>query len=178
MASGFGNWQLDTVNSYLNFVTTKNYHTIEAQKFDTISGSMTDAGVATLTVDLASVNTANTLRDQRIRDLFFETATYPTATVTTTLDTKLLSSMAVGASSAVTLAATLNLHGVTVPVTAKVMVQKLSATKVMVHSLAPVIVKASNHTMDAGVEALRAIVGILSVSGTAPVDFVLVFNAK
>ena len=178
VGSGFGNWQLDTVNSYVNFVTTKNYHVIEAQKFDTISGSMNDAGVATLTVDLASVNTANTLRDQRIRDLFFETATYPTATVTTTLDTKLLSSMAVGASSAVTIAANLNLHGVVVPVSTKVMVQKLSATKVMVHSLAPVVVKASNHTMDAGVEALRAIVGIVSVSSAAPVDFVLVFNAK
>jgi hypothetical protein len=39
-------------------------------------------------------------------------------------------------------------------------------------------VKSSDYALDAGVEALRAAVGIASVSGTVPVDFTLVFNAR
>jgi polyisoprenoid-binding protein YceI len=178
VGSGFGNWQLNTTDSYLNFVTTKNLHTIEVQKFDVLSGSMTDAGVATFAIDLTSVNTANTVRDQRLRDLFFETGVYPAATVKTTLNSSLLSSIAVGKTAVVDISASLSLHGVTGAITTKVLVQKLSSSRVMVQSIAPIIVKSSDYALEAGVEALRAAVGISSVSGTVPVDFVLVFNAQ
>ncbi len=178
VGTGLGNWQLSATDSYLNFVTTKNTHNIEVHKFDSLSGSLTDAGVATLTVDLASVNTANTLRDQRLRDLFFETGSFPSAIATFNLDTSVLSSIAVGQSAVVDLAGTLDLHGVTALMSTKVLVQKLSSTRVMVQSVAPVIVRSADHNLVGGVELLRAAVGIASVSGIAPVDFVLVFNAQ
>lgn len=176
--TGLGNWQLSATDSYLNFVTTKNTHTIEVQKFDVLSGSLTDAGVATLRVDLTSVNTANLLRDQRLRDLFFETGLFPNAIATFNLDTSVLSSIMVGKSAVVDIAGTLDLHGITGLISTKVMVQKLSTTRVMVQSVAPIIVRSSDYNLTAGVEALRAAVGIASVSGTAPVDFVLVYNAQ
>ena len=177
-AGGLGNWELSRTESYLNFVTTKNTHTVEVQKFDAISGSMTDAGIATLSIDLASVNTANLVRDQRLRDLFFEVGLFPTATATTTLDTSVLSAIMVGKSAVVDITVALDLHGVTGLMNTKVLVQKLSSSQVMVQSVAPIIIRSSDYALVAGVEALRASVGIASVSGTAPVDFVLVFNAK
>jgi len=176
--TGLGNWQLSATDSYLNFVTTKNANTIEVQKFDTLSGSLSNAGLATLVVNLASVNTANTLRDQRLRDLFFETGLFPTATATFNLDTSVLSAIAVGQSATVDLAGTLDLHGVTGLLSTRVLVQKLSSTRVLVQSVAPVIVRSADYNLSAGVEALRAAVGITSVSGIAPVDFALVFNAQ
>ncbi len=175
---GLGNWQLNATESHLNFVTTKNTSVVEVHKFNTISGSLTNAGVATLMVDLASVNTTNTLRDQRLRDLFFQTGTFPTATATFNLNASVLSSIQVGKSATVDLAGTLDLHGVTGLLSTNVLVHKLSNTRVVVQSLAPVIVRSVDYNLVDGVEALRAAVGIASVSGIAPVDFVLVFNAQ
>ncbi len=78
-------WTLNTTDSYLNFATTKNTHNLEVHNFTSIGGDINAAGVATLTIDLNTVNTGVALRDQRMRDLLFETAANPTATVTVKL---------------------------------------------------------------------------------------------
>ncbi|MDO8328839.1 MAG: YceI family protein, partial [Fluviicoccus sp.] len=164
--------------SYLNFVTTKNTHNVEVHNFGTLSGDISAAGVATLTIDLNSVNTAVALRDQRMRDLLFQTATYPTATVTVAVPATLISSLAVGQSATTDISASLNLHGVNGSITTKVSVQKLSANRVLVQSLSPILVKAGDYALTDGVEALRAAVGIASISVAVPVDFALVFDAR
>jgi polyisoprenoid-binding protein YceI len=171
-------WTLNTTDSYLNFATTKNTHNLEVHNFTALSGDINGAGVATLTIDLATVNTGVALRDQRMRDLLFETATYPTATVTVTIPANLIGSLAVGQLAATDISASLNLHGVTGSITTKVSVQKLSASRILVQSLAPVLVKAGDYSLTNGVEALRAAVGIASISVAVPVDFALVFDAR
>lgn len=171
-------WTLSTADSYLNFVTTKNTHNVEVHNFTSISGDISAAGVATLTIDLNSVNTGVALRDQRMKDLLFETATYPTATVTVTVPATLISGLAVGQSAATDITASLNLHGVTGTITTKVSVQKLSNSRILVQTLAPVLTKAETYNLTAGVEALRAAVAIASISAAVPVDFALVFDAR
>jgi polyisoprenoid-binding protein YceI len=171
-------WTLNTTDSNLNFATTKNTHNLEVHNFTAISGDINGAGVATLNIDLNSVNTGVALRDQRMRDLLFETATYPTATVTVAIPSTLISSLTVGQLAATDISASLNLHGVTGAITTKVSVQKLSATRILVQSLAPVLVKAGDYSLTNGVEALRAAVGIASISVAVPVDFALVFDAR
>lgn len=171
-------WNLDATESYLNFVTTKNTHTVEVHNFTSISGEISATGVATLTIDLSSVNTTIALRDERMRDLLFQTVNFPTATVTLTLPSGLLATLAIGDTSEIQITASLNLHGVTAPVAAKVSVQRLSATRVLVQNLAPVIVNAPDYALTAGVEALRAAVGIASISTAVPVDFTLIYDAR
>jgi polyisoprenoid-binding protein YceI len=171
-------WNLNTTDSYLNFVTTKNTHNVEVHSFTGLTGDISSAGVATLTIDLNSVNTGVALRDQRMKDLLFETATYPTATITVTVPSTLISGLAVGQSAATDISASLNLHGVNGAITTKVSVQKLSNSRILVQTLAPVLVKAETYNLTAGVEALRAAVGIASISVAVPVDFALVFDAR
>ena len=171
-------WTLNTTDSYLNFVTTKNTHNVEVHSFTGLAGDISSAGVATLTIDLNSVNTGVALRDQRMKDLLFETATYPTATVTVTVPATVISSLAVGQSAATDISATLDLHGVTGTITTKVSVQKLSNSRILVQTLAPVLVKAGDYSLTNGVEALRAAVNIASISVAVPVDFALVFDAR
>lgn len=171
-------WTLNTTDSYLNFVTTKNTHNVEVHNFTSISGDISAANVATLTIDLSSVNTANTIRDQRMRDLLFEVANFPSATVTVAVPSTLISGLAVGQSATTDISASLNLHGVTGAITTKVSVQKLSANRVLVQSLSPILVKAGDYALTDGVEALRAAVGIASISVAVPVDFALVFDAR
>ena len=171
-------WTLNTTDSYLNFVTTKNTHNVEVHNFTSISGDISTTGVATLTIDLNSVNTGVALRDQRMKDMLFETATYPTATVTVTVPSTLISSLAVGQSTATDITASLNLHGVAATITTRVSVQKLSSSRILVQTLAPVLTKADTYNLTTGVEALRAAVGIASISAAVPVDFALVFDAR
>lgn len=171
-------WNLDTTASYLNFVTTKNTHNVEVHNFTTINGNISAAGVATLTIDLSTVNTGVALRDERMRDLLFNVTTFPTATVTVAVPSTLISSLAVGQSAATDITASLNLHGVTGTITTKVSVQKLTANRVLVQSLSPILVKAGDYALTDGVEALRAAVSIASISVAVPVDFALVFDAR
>jgi polyisoprenoid-binding protein YceI len=171
-------WTLDTTASYLNFVTTKNTHNVEVHNFTSLSGDISAAGVATLTIDLSTVNTGVALRDERMRGLLFDVTNYPTATVTVAVPATLISSLAVGQSATTDISASLNLHGVTGAITTKVSVQKLSANRVLVQSLSPILVKAGDYALTDGVEALRAAVGIASISVAVPVDFALVFDAR
>jgi hypothetical protein len=171
-------WNLNTTDSYLNFVTTKNTHTMEVQKFTTINGDISASGVATLTIDLSTVSTGIALRDQRMRDLLFEINSFPSATVTVAVPSTLISGLAVGQSATTDISASLNLHGVTGAITTKVSVQKLSSTRVLVQSLSPILIKAGDYALTDGVEALRAAVGIASISVAVPVDFALVFDAR
>lgn len=171
-------WTLDTTASYLNFVTTKNTHNVEVHNFTTINGDISAAGVATLNIDLSTVNTGVALRDQRMRDLLFEITSFPSATVTVAVPSTLISSLSAGQSATTDISASLNLHGVTGTITTKVSVQKLSANRVLVQSLSPVLIKAGDYALTDGVEALRAAVGIASISVAVPVDFALVFDAR
>jgi polyisoprenoid-binding protein YceI len=171
-------WTLDTTASYLNFVTTKNTHNVEVHNFTSINGEISAAGVATLTIDLSTVNTGVALRDERMRGLLFDVTNFPSATVTVAVPATLISSLAVGQSATTDISASLNLHGVTGTITTKVSVQKLSANRVLVQSLSPILVKAGDYALTDGVEALRAAVGIASISVAVPVDFALVFDAR
>jgi polyisoprenoid-binding protein YceI len=173
-----GSWTLNATDSYLNFVTTKNTHNVEVHTFGTLSGDINAAGVATLTIDLNTVNTGVALRDQRMRDLLFETVTYPTATVTVSVPAGVISGLAVGEASQNDITASLNLHGVSANITTRVSVQKLSSSRILVQSLAPVLTKADTYSLANGVEALRAAVNIASINASVPVDFALVFDAR
>ena len=159
-------------------MTTKNTHTVEVHNFTTIGGNISTTGVATLTIDLNTVNTGVPLRDERMRGLLFDTVNFPTATVTVAVPSTLISGLAVGQAATTDISASLNLHGVTGTITTKVSVQKLSANRVLVQSLSPILIKAGDYALTDGVEALRAAVGIASVSVAVPVDFALVFDAR
>lgn len=148
------------------------------QSFTSLGGYIGNDGVAVLNIDLNSVNTNNTTRDQRVRDFLFETATYPTATVTVTVPSTLLSSLAVGQTSPTDVSAIISLHGVNFTVTARVSVQRLSSSRILVQTISPVLTKASDFNLTAGLETLRSLVGLTSISTAVPVDFALVFNAR
>lgn len=171
-------WDLNSSASYLNFVTTKNTHNVEVHTFTTLTGAISSDGLATVTIDLNSVSTGVALRDQRVRDLLFETASFPTATISVAVPGTLLSTLALGQTTQTDVSANINLHGVSFPVTTRVSVQRLSNSRILVQSMAPVLTRAGDFNLTAGVEALHAIVNLTSISAAVPVDFALVFDAR
>lgn len=171
-------WDLNSANSYLNFVSTKNLHTMEVHYFSGLTGHIDNQGSALVSIDLNTINSGFAIRDQRMRDFLFETATYPSASIRVDIPAGLLDNLSPGQVTQVDITAQVDLHGAVVPVTAKVSVQRLSESRVMVQNIAPVLTRAGDFNLTEGLETLRGLVNLNSISAAVPVDFALVFDAR
>ena len=176
-ANAGADWRLNATESALSFTSTKANIAAEVHGFREMTGNVGADGRATLEIALDSVDTAIEIRDGRMRELLFETGQYPLATIAVQLEPQLLAELAVGASQDVTAEAELALHGTMSPLTVDMTVAKLTATRVMVTSTKPVIVNASAVGLEAGIEKLREVAGLPSISPAVPVTFLLVFDA-
>ncbi len=174
-----GTFALNASESYLNFISTKKDSVLEISTFTGLSGAIAADGVATLVIDLATVSTNIATRDQRMQTMLFEVANYPTATATVNVPLNVLSGIAIGNSAKVPVTASLNLHGVTAPVSTTLSVQRMSSGRIIVQTLAPIVIKAGDFALTAGLESLRAIAGLADpITSTVPVDFYLVFDGN
>jgi len=175
----FADWQLDNDTSQLSFVSVKATDVVEVHKFNQLSGTIREAekhsGDLDLSVHLASVNTLIPLRDSRMRELLFEIATFPVAKLAGQLPLAELATVAVGDSSVAELTLTLDLHGEKAPVTASVLVSRLSQDRVMVTSQQPVVLQAQTFNLVKGIDALREVAGLPSIAKAIPVSFVFTF---
>ncbi|TMP28579.1 hypothetical protein CWB99_10430 [Pseudoalteromonas rubra] len=173
-----GPFELNPQSSSLYFVSTKKQHVVEAHTFENLSGSISEQGAARLTLDLASVNTGNDTRDGRMREHLFDTSLFPHAEVLLAVDYAALTALPIGSTEKQTVTATLNLKGVIAEVTADVAVRRLTHTKVMVQSLAPVLLNATDFGLEPGIETLRTLANLSVISYAVPVSFNLVFEAQ
>nr|KJZ05269.1 hypothetical protein TW77_23110 [Pseudoalteromonas rubra] len=173
-----GPFELNPQSSSLYFVSTKKQHVVEAHTFENLSGSISEQGAARLTLDLASVNTGNDTRDGRMKEHLFDTSLFPHAEVLLAVDYAALTALPIGSTEKQTVTATLNLKGVIAEVTADVAVRRLTHTKVMVQSLAPVVLDATDFGLEPGIETLRTLANLSVISYAVPVSFNLVFEAQ
>ncbi|MDK1310269.1 cellulose binding domain-containing protein [Pseudoalteromonas ardens] len=173
-----GPFELNPQSSSLYFVSTKKQHVVEAHTFENLSGSISTQGAARLTLDLTSVNTGNDTRDGRMKEHLFDTSLFPEAEVLLAVDYAALAAMPIGSTEKQTVTATVNLTGVIAEVTADVAVRRLTHTKVMVQSLKPVVLDATDFGLDPGIETLRTLANLSVISYAVPVSFNLVFEAQ
>lgn len=168
-------WALDNDASTLKFVTTKANLAAEVHSFGTLEGSVDGDGNATVTIELDSVDTTVEIRDERMREMLFETERYPAATIAAKVDTDAVSRLKPGTRQPMVLEGQLLIRDTPVSVTLDVTVTKLDKTRLLVSSRAPVIVNAGQTGLAAGVEKLREVAGLPSISPAVPVTFELVF---
>ncbi|MDT8371482.1 MAG: YceI family protein [Gammaproteobacteria bacterium] len=171
-------WQLDNDNSQLNFISTKKTHVSEIHQFKRLDGTIDDSGNVIITIDLASIDTKIAIRDERMTTFLFDVASYPTAVLKATIDPETIDAIAEGASSELTVDATLELHGQSVPLTLDVVVTRLVGAKLSVVSVKPVLLNVADFSLVAGVEKLRELANLPSISHTVPVSFYLNFGLK
>lgn len=169
-------WQLDADASSLHYVTSKASAVSEINSFATLAGSIDAQGRATLQIDLASVQTNIEIRDQRMREIVFQTGQYPQATVSLQVDTAALDALAAGSSMLLNAEATLELHGMSQGLPAELQIIKLDAGSVLVHNSKPLLVAAGSFGLAEGVEQLREIAGLPSINPNVVVDFTLVYR--
>jgi len=171
-------WVLDNKASRLNFVSTKANSAAEVHTFGVLDGEVDEEGNATLSIDLDTVNTAIEIRDERMRSMLFETEEYPSATLVAAVDAAALEKLAPGDSTDMTLEGQLMVHGTTTSLTFDVSVARLTDSRIIVASRSPVIVNAGQVGLLAGVEKLRDVAGLPSISPAVPVTFVLAFDRE
>ena len=169
-------WALDYGASRINFVTTKANAAAEVHTFGIVDGDIKDNGNFAISIDLDSVDTGIPIRDERMRSMLFDTEEYPTATLVGIVDLAAVESLSVGESSDMALEGQLMVHGTRLSVTLDLNVSRLSASRVLVTSRKPVIVNAGQVGLAAGVEKLREVAGLPSISPAVPVTFNLFFD--
>jgi polyisoprenoid-binding protein YceI len=172
----FADWTLDNAGSTLSFISIKKGNIAEVHTFDALVGTIAADGTVTVKIALDSVDTQIPIRDERMRELLFETSSFSAATFKGQIDPAILGQLEPGEPLSTAVEATLDLHGKSQPLTLQVVAVRVSPDLLMVGSRLPVIVQAGEFDLLAGIEKLREIAGLPSISSAVPVSFVLSFN--
>jgi polyisoprenoid-binding protein YceI len=168
-------WELDSERSSINFISVKNAAIAETHSFGSLVGYIGKSGNVQLIIDLNSVDTMIPIRNERMQALLFETAEFPNATVTADVDAAVLAAVAEGGTVGTEIPVKLSLHGMEQTVTASVTVFS-DGGNLRVMSSRPVILSAADFGLAGGVEALREIAGLNSISTAVPVTLNLQFR--
>ncbi len=150
----------------------------EVHRFGTLTGSLGDDGAFRVTVSLDSVDTGIPIRDERMREMLFDTARFPEATVTARVDLAPLRALGPGEQADLATEAELDIHGATVNLTINATVARLDGDTLLVTSSEPLVVNAGQLGLAAGVNRLREIAGLSAISPAVPVTFRLTLRQE
>ena len=171
-------WKLDPERSNVEFISIKAKDVAEIHTFKEIQGTIGEDGSVSIVLMLDSVDTLIPIRNERMRELLFETTDYKEAMLTAKIEPELLATMQPGDIRSVIAEGNLSLHGATQPMTISMRAARVSDNAVMVASIKPLIVNAEKFGLGTGIEKLREIAGLSSISHAVPVNFVITFVAE
>jgi hypothetical protein len=176
--SAQANWYLDGESSRLSFVSTKNAHVSEVQRFLVLHGKVDPKGLAQVEVELDSISSGIALRDERMRNNLFEIDKFPEALITTQIDLRPINDLAPGAQLELRLPLTVDLHGKQNTYNAELLATRLDDRRFQVVTLEPLVINAEDFDLAPGLEALRKVAGLSAISLSVPVGAVLIFTAR
>lgn len=169
-------WSLSSEESRIGFVSVKAGTVAESHHFSALQGTVDDSGAAEIFIPLDGVETNIDIRNERMREFLFETAKYPSAAITATIDEKALNGLKVGARSQIDFVGELRLHGATSPIETTLTVTRLSKIRVLVETTDPIILYADQFDLVAGLDKLTELAGLSSITPAVPVTASLVFE--
>jgi polyisoprenoid-binding protein YceI len=169
-------WRL-TSASKVGYVSIKNNAIAEHNVFSGVTGSLSKKGQLKINIDLSTVETQVDIRNQRMRELFFEVTQYPQAVVTAELDVQELAQVDSGAPLEIVKPFTLSLHGVEVTAEAHLRVVAVGG-RAWVSTVRPILISAADFGLEGGVAALQKIAGLEAIAAVVPVSVDLKFVKK
>jgi len=162
-------WQVGP-GSLVQFVSIKNNTIGEVSHFETLAGTVTDAGEVEVRVALDSVETNIGIRNERMKKMLFEVGLYPEAVITAQLDAEAVAAMSDGGVTNVALL--IDLHGQTVTKDALLNVA-VTDQGVRATTTRPILLTASEFGLEGGVAALQEVAGLNAISRVVPVTVAL-----
>ena len=161
-------WRL-TSASKVGYVSIKNNAIAEHNVFSGVTGSLSKKGQLKINIDLSTVETRVDIRNQRMRELFFEVTQYPQAVVTAELDVQELAQIDSGSPLEIVKPFTLSLHGVEVTAEAHLRVVAVGG-RAWVSTVRPILISAADFGLEGGVSALQKIAGLEAIAAVVPVS--------
>ena len=169
-------WQLDGDTSRISFVSVKRGKMAEVQRFDRLSGQIDDQGAVRVVVPLESIDSGLALRDERMRNSFFEIERFPEATISSQLDLSRYDDLQVGQSRQETVDFNLDLHGQQRRLKSQVLVSRPSESRIEVTTLEPLVLKLIDFDLEEKLEPLKEVANVPSITPEVPVFAVLGFS--
>ena len=171
-------WTLDQSQSVLAFSSIKASRIAEIHTFNNIRGNITNSGNATFEIDVSSLETMIPIRNERMLEMLFKEALFPIIEFSSSLDLDPFNNLAVNEEINYQLSGDLNIVGLSENLTISVSVRKLDEDKVQVSNNGLFFLDPGRFGLINGIEALREIAGLPSITQAVPVDFTLVFDQK
>lgn len=171
-----GDWAIDTAASHLDYVSIKAGEVAETNRFEKLTGTVASDGAARVEIDLASVNTGVEIRDERMREIFFQVADNPSAVVTAQLDPEQFAALEVGQVVVQPLSAKVAVKGMEADVEAQVQIARLADNRVIATTTKPIIITTDMFGLTDELGELRALAQLPSISPAVPVTFTLAFT--
>lgn len=169
-------WTVDGEASAVNFFSLKNDQVAERHAFTGLSGGVAADGGARIEISLASVATGIEIRDQRMRDMLFHVADWPLAEVRARVDLSAFEELAPGQAALTDVTLTVDAYGESADYRASLVVTRLGADRVAVSTAHPVMLRAGDFGYGDGIDMLREVAGLDSISSDVPVVFLLVLE--
>ena len=173
-AGGHANWTSVDASSSVAFGSVKLDDIGEVHHFNTVSGTVSEAGDLVVSIDLSSVETNIDIRNERLIEYVFNNA--PSATLSANLDMKELKSLRPGDTTTMELDAVLSLLGNDVDVSTEVFVARLSGGSVMVTSNDMIFLDTDELGIDAGIDKLQELASLDSIARATPITVRFVFD--
>lgn len=162
-------WTLNNSESNLNFISIKKQSIGEVHQFTQLSGNMDEAGKIRITVDLASVDSGISIRDERLKEFLFEITKFPQAVIETKIDGNKIAKMKVGDSIIEALEFTMKLHGHEQTAESKIRITVLKNNKLLAETIKPIMIKANDFELVGGIAKLMELAKLPSISSAIPV---------
>jgi len=171
-----GPWHLLPSQSHVSFMSVKKGTMIEAHSFGKLSGAVGVDGITNISIALDSVETNIDIRNERMRTYLFETDKFPLAKISTKIDMAQFTAMTIGERTNISQTITVNMHGKTAGFDVGLIVTRLGVNKIAVDSQSPVVLDIESFAMQDGVDKLRELASLPSITPEVPVSFSLVFE--
>ncbi|PHS36170.1 MAG: hypothetical protein COA91_12495 [Robiginitomaculum sp.] len=171
-----GPWHLLPAQSHLGFISVKKGTMVETHHFGELSGMVSVDGVANITANLDSVQTNIDIRDERMRTYLFQTDKFPLAKISTKIDMTLFTALTIGERKNISQNITVNMHANTADYVVGFIVTRLGVNKISVASQNPVVLDIEDFALQDGLDKLRDLASLSSITPQVPVSFSLVFE--
>ena len=165
-------WQLDLTQSELGLTSTKNSQISERHTVRFSSGSVSAEGKARVEVDLGSIETRIPIRNERMQKFLFAAAT--PVLVAVDLEPTMIASLAAGEARSLSTNVVIKANNQEILLPIALSAMPVDAAQIRVSGTGELDVGALGY--QAGIEALREIAGLKSISLNVPIDFVLTFQ--
>jgi len=172
-----GGWSLQSEASSLTVqsIKEKDGPKQETSSFASFNGQVDDSGLATLRVQLDSIDTKIDLRNVRMRFLFFETFKFPEAVITAKVDKILMDTLLQQRRMTVPIEFELDLHGIKNSFEVNSIITLFADDQLSIASVSPVSIAVGLFDLEEGLQKLQDAAKVQIVPSGA-VSFDLVFK--